>query len=566
MLNFKYGVLCALSILFVGVVGDMQAATLNLVPMPKQVVRAKDASAYFEITSQTVVAFDREFEDSAMLLHDMFARAGQFDMKMTNELKADSKNVVRFHKGKSDAKTTEGYTLKVTPNDISITASGPAGAFYAVQTLRQLLPDYIEDTTAPLTPRWRVPSVTIVDDPALPWRGLMLDCSRQFHTMDSIKKMLDAMAFLKQNRFHWHLIDDNGWRLQIDKYPQLTEIGSVRGPASAIHKGFYTKDDVREIVAYAKARYIEVIPEFEMPAHSNACLNVLPELSCKGTPYKRATADEEPMDWNSWNWYNKHESGRHFCAGNDDVFAFHNDIFDEALELFPFGVWHVGGDERPHGIWDKCPKCQARMKEFGLKDEHALQQWFMQKISAMLAAKGKTAISWGVTRSDDYYKPTDIDDLGNGAILLNWHGSTKLACQLGMHVVNAASPWMYIDYPPFKMYAGWKRPDWMSFLPLERAYEFNPIPDGLTPEQEKFVIGAQTCIWCDVLAPEQLFSWVFPRVLAAAETAWLAKRDRGTYENFHTRVYNLEPRFAMFGIPFAHPVVGGNKGDGHYGQ
>ena len=536
-------------------------ANVKVVPMPKTIETLP--SEPFIVTSQTVISFPQDFEDSATTLHKMFAQAGQFSLKIVPPDQPNSNRIRYIKTSFADLNTTEGYRITVKPTEVTITAAGPAGAFYATQTLRQLLPDYIEDTTAPRKGRWVIPAVTIRDEPALPWRGLMLDCARQYFTVAQIKKMLDAMALLKQNRFHWHLIDDNGWRLQSEKYPQLTDNASMRGPSAERRGGFYTKEEVRDIVAYAKARYIEVVPEFEMPAHSNACLVAMPELSCKGTPYKLPSPNEPTTEFNSIGWYNLHEPSRHFCAGNDEVFKFYNDIFDEAVELFPFGIWHIGGDERPAGIWSQCPKCQARMKELKITDEHDLQTWFMRKMSAIVAGKGKTPISWAVSRNEVYYDPKDVDNLGSGAILMNWHGAAKLACQLGIPVVNAATNETYLDYPPFEMYPGPALPDWMAILDLERFYNFNPIPEGLTQEQEKFIIGSQTCIWTGLLNPDMIFEWTFPRILGAAEAAWVAKKDREPYPYFKVRVDALEPRFAMMGIPYGHPVVGGNKGDGH---
>ncbi len=536
-------------------------ANLSLVPMPSEIKVEANAPA-FEVTSVTRVLYSPEFKDSARLVHDMFARAAKFDLP-TEELTAANEkegSAVLFKKvAEKDLKTTESYRMTVTAKMLRIEATGPAGAFYGVQTLRQLLNDYIETENAPAATQWTVPAMTIKDEPEFEWRGLMLDCSRHYQSIENIKKTLDALALLKQNRFHWHLTDNNGWRIQIDKYPKLTEVASTRGPEGAKHEGYYTKEQIKEIVAYAKARYIEIVPEFEMPAHSNAANLAYPELSCKGTPYKLPETTAPASEFDSLSWYHLEEGARHFCAGNDKVFEFFDDIFDECLELFPFSIWHVGGDERPDGIWSKCPKCQARMKANNLKDEHALQTWFMQRISNALAKRGKTVISWGVCRDQRYFNPLDLDDLGNNAIIMNWHGYTKLACQLGMRVVNCSVTNMYLDYPEFKMYPGYGRPSWMSYISLPRVYAFDPVPEGLTDKQKQLILGTQVCVWTEFLPTSELFPWIFPRVLAASEVSWLPAKQRQNYPEFKTRVDALAPRFAMMGIPFGMPVVNGNR-------
>jgi len=520
----------------------------------------------YEVTSQTTILFAPEFADSAQTIHDMFSRAGNIDLKMTevkeDEQEAKDNSICLFKKSDEDYATTESYRLASNAKGVTISASGPAGAFYGTQTLRQLLPDYIEGTKAPLHPYWIVPGLTIKDTPALGWRGAMLDTSRHFHPVDQLKKFLDGMALLKLNRFHWHLTDNQGWRIQIDKYPKLTELAAMRAPVNGFVKGYYDKNDIKDIVAYAKARYIEVIPEIEIPAHSSACMAAYPELSCKSVPFEFPDPKKKCGEFFDTWYYELEKESRHFCAGNEQVYSFLNDVFDEMLDLFPYGIWHIGGDERPDGVWSKCPKCQDRMKKNNIKDEHDLQEWMMRRISDILASKGKTVISWGCTRDQKYYNPEYVDNLGNNSIVLNWHGYAKMACQNGMRCVNACSP-MYIDYPPFENYPGFERPSWMPFCPISSIYQFDPIPEGLTPEQEKLIIGTQVCIWCEFLPTDELFAWIYPRMLAASEVAWLPKEKRDSYGDFCRRVDDLEVRFSFIGIPFAHPVVGGNKGDQH---
>lgn len=531
-----------------------------LVPMPLSVQPGSGPG--FEITSQTLVVCDPKLTATADFLAAFLDRAGISIRRSPLEEKSSSPSkAIILQLDPVSYPTTDSYGLKVSAQGIRISGSSPAGVFYGIQTLRQLLPASVETSPKTAVRCLVVPAVEIRDQPALGWRGLMLDCSRHFMDVATLKQLLDVMAFLKMNRFHWHLIDGNGWRLQIDKYPLLTEKAAWRGPANARYGGFYSKADVREIVAYAASRHIEVIPEFEMPGHSDAALMAYPQFSCLGTPYLLPAPDSSPGAYDSLGWYTDKGPSRPFCAGNDECFRFIEDLFDESLDLFPYPVWHVGGDERPEGQWDKCPKCQARMKTLNLPDEHALQLWFMRRVSDILARKGKTCISWAIPNDHQYYNPQALDDLGNQSILMNWHGATHFACTHGMKVVNATCGSMYLDYPPFPMYPGWERPSWMAFLPLHQVYSFEPVPAGLTAEQVAYVVGAQTCVWTEFIPQEQLFSWIFPRVLAAAEAEWLPADKRKDFEGFQLRVTRLEERFARMGIAFGHPLPSGN--DGH---
>lgn len=551
-------------------INSSYASLPSLLPKPLGVKAG--AGEGFEITSRTMIVCHPELKDTALQLLSYLKMAGVAeknivlapDAQRAGNAPADGfKNAIDLRIDKAANPTTGSYSLEISPECIRITAGSAAGAFYGAQTLRQLLPAAIESPQSASVKVISAPPLAIRDHPSFEWRGLMLDCSRHFMDVPTIKRLLDAMAFMKMNRFHWHLIDSNGWRLQIDKYPLLTENGAWRGPANARYGGFYSKKDVREIVAYAASLHIAVIPEFEMPGHSDAAMMAYPHLSCLGSPYKLGDETRKDGEYDSLGWYTDLGPSRPFCAGNDESFRFIEDVFDEALELFPYPVWHVGGDERPEGQWAKCPACQARMKKHNMPDEHALQLWFMRRVSDILARKGKTCISWAISSGNRYYDPLDIDNLGNGAILMNWHGSTQFACKHDMKVVNAASESVYLDYPPFAMYPGWERPKWMAILGMEKMYGFDPVPPDLTPAQAKNVLGVETCVWTEFLPQDQLFAWIFPRVLAAAEIGWLPAANRKDFNEFQLRVLRLEERFARMGISFGHPTPDGNGGDHH---
>lgn len=427
----------------------------------------------------------------------------------------------------------EGYSLRVTPDLITIRANAAPGAFYAVQTLRQLLPE-------PGAERLAIPAVHIVDQPAFAWRGLMLDCSRHFMEKDFVIEVLDLMAYHKLNRFHWHLIDYNGWRLEIDKYPLLTEIAAWRGEGENRYGGFYSKDDVREILAHAASRHIMVIPEIEMPGHSNASLYAYPHLTCAGEPF--------PVGRGGLAHYTAVVGGLPYCAGREETFEFLQDIIDEVVELFPAPYLHVGGDERPKGIWEKCPRCQARMAEQDLADEHELQTWFMRRISDYVTSKGRRPISWAVTRSDPY-KPTDMDDLGNDAIIQNWHDGTVFAVRQGWNVINSINGYVYFDYPEFP---GMDKPSWMPLLNLERVYQFEPVPAGLRPQEASLIWGGEACLWTEMLPQDKVLPALFPRLLALAEVTWTYPRPRD-FPQFEGRVKRHEPRLARMGVDYGRP-------------
>ncbi|UCC21666.1 MAG: beta-N-acetylhexosaminidase, partial [Planctomycetota bacterium] len=287
----------------------------------------------------------------------------------------------------------EGYELLVTKNNVILRAPKPAGLFYGVQTLRQLLPPQIESRKKVLDVDWTIPCVDITDKPRFAWRGSLLDCCRQFMTVPFVKRYIDLLAYHKMNRFHWHLTDDPGWRIEIKKYPKLTEISAWRnsgpGPLRSwdnppqtdeIYGGYYTQDDIRDIVDYAKSRYVTVVPEIEMPGHSSSALVAYPELSCTGGPFKVQNTMGISDDV--------------YCAGNEKTFEFLEDVLSEVVELFPSLYIHIGGDECPKKRWEKCPKCQARIKAEGLKDEHELQSYFVKRIEKVLLSKNRRLIGW----------------------------------------------------------------------------------------------------------------------------------------------------------------------------
>ena len=406
----------------------------------------------------------------------------------------------------------EGYGLSIVPEGVDIAAWRPAGLFHAVQTIRQLLPP--EDGASAAARR--LPCVQITDRPRYRWRGMLLDCGRHFMTKEFVKRYIDLLAYHKLNVLHWHLTEDQGWRIEIKKYPKLTEVGAWRQAtrddeqprdAAGRYGGFYSQDEVREIVAYAKSRYVTIVPEIELPGHCVAALAAYPELSCTGGPFEVSP-----------NWGVCEDV---YCAGNDRVFEFLQDVLTEVMELFPSPYVHIGGDEVPKTRWKACPKCQARMKAECLIDERELQSYFVRRIESFLSSKGRRMIGW-----DEILE----GGLPPHATVQSWRGmdGALATARAGHDVISSPTSHCYIDYPQGP---DPQKPDFMGFITLEKIYGFEPTPGELTAEEAKHVLGAEANMWSEY-APQPLIDrQVFPRLCALAEVTWspAARRDSGDF-------------------------------------
>lgn len=371
----------------------------------------------------------------------------------------------------------EEYTLDVTPQRVVLLAGGPSGLVHGLASLRQLAGTGRE-----------LPAVTIADGPRFPWRGLMLDCCRHYMNVAFIEDVLDLMALHKLNRFHWHLTEDQAWRLAIDKYPRLTEIGAQRTePDGGTHAGYYTAADARRIVAYAADRGITVVPEIELPGHSRAAIAAYPELSCTGATL--------PVPC----WWGVFEDV--YCAGNDGVFTFLTDVLTEVLEIFPSREIHIGGDEVPKDRWQACPKCQARSKAEGLADEAALQSWFVGRIGRWLAERDRRLVGWD--------EILEGGSLPGGAIVQSWRGldGAIAAARAGHDVVVSPTSHCYLDYN-------------LGVTDLARAYSFEPVPAELTPEEARHVLGGEMNLWTEYAPQELVWGRLLPRLLALSEALW----------------------------------------------
>ena len=407
----------------------------------------------------------------------------------------------------------ESYTLSVTPQRILIRASSGAGLFYGIQTLWQL--------AEPSVDGYVIPAVEIEDAPRFAYRGFMLDVSRHFFPKEFIKKQIDALSFYKINRLHLHLTDAAGWRIEIKKYPLLTEIGAWRTEANwkkwwngdrkylrednpEASGGYYTQEDIRELVDYARERYVTIIPEIEMPAHSEEVFVAYPQLSCSGEPYKNAD----------------------FCVGNEETFAFLEDVLSEVMELFPSEYIHIGGDEAGKMAWKTCPKCQKRMKDEGLSNVDELQGYLIRRVGEYLNAHGRKMLGW-----DEILQ----GGLTADATIMAWRNEEEgiSAVKSGKQVIMAPGKYCYVDAYQDAPYS---QPEAIGgYLPLRKVYAYNPVPDTLTEKQAELIVGVQANLWTEYIpTPEQVEYMMYPRVLALAEVGWSAP-ERKSWKDFHAR-------------------------------
>ena len=520
---------------------------LTIIPQPQSMVLGK---GYFQFTQETVFVIAPALMPARLPFLEQFERASGFKFAIQKAALSGSSVVIDTDK----SLPKEGYTLAVTPKQISIKAADYNGALYALQTLRQLLPNEVESTE--LVKRdWLVPAVTITDAPQYQWRGLMLDVSRHFFPKEYILKTLDRMAMLKLNTFHFHLVDNEGWRIEIKKYPKLTEVGAWRvdqedklwdertpnpanafaNPATAPKKygGFYTQEDIKEIVAYATARGITVIPEIEMPAHAMSAIAAYPELSC----HKRPIGVPSGAVWPITDIY---------CAGQEETFDFIEEVLTEVLALFPSQYIHVGGDEATHTEWEHCPKCQLRMKEHQLKNNvHQLQSYFIKRIDDFLTSKGRTLVGWD-----------EIMDggLAKNAVVMNWRGIEvgKKALAQGNPIVLTSDCYIdnYQGLPDYEPQANG------GYLPLKKLYNYDLEKEALADvsvEKSK-VLGTQANLWAEhVGSTEHSEYMLFPRLLALAEISW-TNDNLKDWDSFMRRTQHFMQRMDMMGIHYARSV------------
>ncbi len=447
----------------------------------------------------------------------------------------------------SSVPNSEGYELAVEAGRIQITGKEPAGGFYGVQTLLQLIPTQKQEMekTARIS-GWTIPGVRISDTPRFVWRGMHLDVCRHFFPKAFVKRYIDLMAVHKMNVFHWHLTEDQGWRIEIKKYPRLTEIGAwrvdredqdwgqrtpQRDGEKATYGGYYTQDDVREIVEYARERFITVVPEIEMPAHAIAALAAYPELSCTGGPFFVMPGGVWPIV-------------DIYCAGIEKTFELLEGVLGEVIDLFPSKYIHVGGDEAAKANWKKCPKCQARIKAEGLKDETELQSYFIKRIEKFLISKNRRLIGW-----DEILE----GGLAPEATVMSWRGMEGgiSAAKAGHDVVMSPTDYCYFDY--YQTRNG--EPKAIGdYLPIEKVYAFEPVPDNLEQDKSPFILGTQGNVWTEYMPTSERVEYMaLPRMCALAEVAWTQKNLRNL-NDFLTRMAAHYNRLDLMDVHYCRPL------------
>jgi hexosaminidase len=508
-------------------------AQVNIIPQPVSIKMPRVMADFIINPSTKIVLEGSGLENSVQFFNDYLKEFYGFSLETTSIAKGDNNIILNFEK--LDDSIPGAYNLSVDQKGIYIAGDNESGVFYGIQSLIQLLP--MPDGSNKLS----IAYVEINDKPRFAYRGMMLDVGRHFMPVSFVKKFIDYLAMHKMNEFHWHLTEDQGWRIEIKKYPRLTEVGAWRygtvigkrpwkANDNIYYGGFYTQEQIKEVVAYASKRYITIIPEIEMPGHGSAAIAAYPWLSC--FPYEKTNVPDSLLS----------EVGRKakgkivyeqwgvatdvFCAGNDSVFQFLQDVIDEVAPLFPSKYIHVGGDECPKTNWKRCPLCQKRIHDLGLKDEHELQSYFIQRMEKYINSKGKTLIGW-----DEILE----GGLAPNAVVMSWRGEKGgiEAAKQKHTVIMTPTTYVYFDYSQSKiddsLVIG-------GYLPLEKVYKYEPIPTELSADDGRYILGAQANTWTEYMTnPSKIEYMIFPRMDALSEVVWSPKTVRN-WEEFKKKL------------------------------
>ncbi|MBO1337532.1 beta-N-acetylhexosaminidase [Streptomyces sp. VRA16 Mangrove soil] len=513
---------------------------MDLIPAPRHVTPGE---GHLVLGDDTGIAAGAGTEDTARWLRATLGAATGLALAPKD---AGARDVVRL--AVSEGLEPEAYRLRVTADGVTVEGGAPAGVFWGAQTLRQLLgPDAYRRAPLPGRDAWRLPLVEIEDAPRFRWRGMMLDVARHFMPKEGVLRYLDLLAAHKLNVFHFHLTDDQGWRVEIRRYPKLTQDGSWRSRTKYGHRaselwedkphgGFYTQDDIREIVAYAHARHIAVVPEIDIPGHSQAAIHAYPELG------NTDVVDTSALPvWDTWG------VNPNVLAPTDATLRFYEGVFEELLELFPSTFIHVGGDECPKDQWKQSPTAQARIKELGLADEDELQSWFIRHFDTWLSERGRRLVGW-----DEILE----GGLAPGATVSSWrgYGGGITAARAGHDVVMCPEQQVYLDH---RQAAGPDEPVPIGFVrTLEDVYRFEPVPPQLTVDEARHVIGTQANVWTEVMENDRRVDYqAFPRLSAFCEVAWSelpapAERD---WADFERRMNAHYRRLDALGVDYRPP-------------
>ena len=490
---------------------------LDVIPQPQEIVLARDTTPFIIDRSTTIVypATNEKMHRTADFLATFIKEMTGTEVRVSDKEKSSNAIILAVD---STMGHPEGYKLQITPEKVLLTGGSEAGVFYGIQTIHKALPILKDGKVAAA-----LPAGTVTDFPRFRYRGFMIDVGRHFFPVSYLKQMIDLMALHNINYFHWHLTEDQGWRIEIKKYPKLTEIGSKRDSTiidwetkkfdGKPHSGFYTQDEAREIVRYAADRFITVVPEIDLPGHTTAALASYPELGCTGGPYKVLCSFGVFPDV--------------LCAGNDQTLQFTKDVLDEIMDIFPSEYIHIGGDECPKSRWEKCPKCQAKIKELGIKalpkhsKENQLQTYFMSELEKEINAHGRRMLGW-----DEVLE----GGLTPNSTIMSWRGIQGGIEAARQHhdVIMTPIQRLYFSNPRINKMTGF---EWMN-----RVYNFEPVPAELTDAEKKFVIGTQGCIWTEWTADSTKMEWqILPRMAALSEIQ-LTLPEHKNFERFMERL------------------------------
>ena len=490
---------------------------LDVIPQPQEIVLARDTTPFIIDRSTTIVypATNEKMHRTADFLATFIKEMTGTEVRVSDKEKSSNAIILAVD---STMGHPEGYKLQITPEKVLLTGGSEAGVFYGIQTIHKALPILKDGKVAAA-----LPAGTVTDFPRFRYRGFMIDVGRHFFPVSYLKQMIDLMALHNINYFHWHLTEDQGWRIEIKKYNKLTEIGSKRNSTiidwetkkfdGKPHSGFYTQDEAREIVRYAADRFITVVPEIDLPGHTTAALASYPELGCTGGPYKVLCSFGVFPDV--------------LCAGNDQTLQFTKDVLDEIMDIFPSEYIHIGGDECPKSRWEKCPKCQAKIKELGIKalpkhsKENQLQTYFMSELEKEINAHGRRMLGW-----DEVLE----GGLTPNSTIMSWRGIQGGIEAARQHhdVIMTPIQRLYFSNPRINKMTGF---EWMN-----RVYNFEPVPAELTDAEKKFVIGTQGCIWTEWTADSTKMEWqILPRMAALSEIQWTLPEHKN-FERFMERL------------------------------
>lgn len=508
----------------------------GIIPVPESYKMKKGEFVFNPKTSIILHPDNEAMRNAVSLFRELFVSTTGYNLEIKTG-KITQNAIACFIDSKVQGDET--YFLDIATNRIEIKASTPTGIFYALQSIRQLLPPEISGDKKVSGVKWSVPCLAVKDAPAFAYRGMMLDVSRHFMPKEFVMRFIDMLAFHKLNTFHWHLTDDQGWRIQIEQYPKLTEIGAFRRMEIDGHKnapdwkwkmddhgGFYTKDDIREVIAYAGKRHVNIIPEIELPGHALAALSAYPELSCSGGPFEVVGR-----------WGVFHDI---YCT-KEETMVFLENVLTEVADLFPGEYIHLGGDEAPKTRWKRCKACQDRMKTEGILDETQLQAYVTARMEKYLKTKGKKVICW-----DDAVEA----DVSKTITVMSWRSEEGgiAGAKRGNPVIMTPHKSVYFDY-----YQGDRNTEPLTiggYLPLEKVYAYNPIPQALSAEEAKLVKGTQANVWTEYMPNEKHVEYmVFPRIAALAEVSWSPQQNKN-YDDFISRLKILMKHYDALNINY----------------